>query len=187
MNANPLIWIGMLILSACATPVPPPPDAVVKTEAVRTNYLLGPGDQLRVQVFGQSDLSGTFVVSQYGTIAFPLIGEVRVTGLTTQAVTEKMADALSPDYIREPKVSVEVVSFRPFYILGEVNRPGTYPFTSDLTVMSAVATAGGFTYRANSQQVFIKHEDEAQERSYPLTSTMPVRPGDTVRIGERFF
>jgi polysaccharide export outer membrane protein len=84
-------------------------------------------------------------------------------------------------------VSVEVTNYRPFFILGEVQRPGSYPYAIDLTVMNAVATAGGFTYRANRSRVFIRHANAAEERAYDLTATTPVMPGDTVRIGERIF
>jgi polysaccharide export outer membrane protein len=177
----------MWMVAACSSQAPAISRGPAALPTAPESYVLGPGDQLRIQVYGQSDLSGNFVVSQKGTVALPLIGDITATGTTTQQLTLAMEDALSPDYIREPKVSVEVINFRPFYILGEVNRPGTYPFTSELTVMNAVATAGGFTYRANSKEVHIKHADETEERVYQLTSGTPVRPGDTVRIAERLF
>ncbi len=82
---------------------------------------------------------------------------------------------------------MEVLNYRPFYILGEVNKPGEYPYTNGLTVMNAVATAEGFTYRANTKRVFIKRADTSEEQEYPLNSTTPVAPGDTIRVAERFF
>jgi polysaccharide export outer membrane protein len=94
---------------------------------------------------------------------------------------------LGAQYIRNPNVSVEVLTYRPFFILGEVQRPGTYPYSANLVVMNAVATAGGFTYRANRSRVFIKHAGATDELEYRLDSTTPVLPGDTVRIGERLF
>ena len=107
-------------------------------------------------------------------------------GLTLAEFSAQLQTALGA-YIRNPNVSAEVVNYRPFFILGEVQRPGTYPYSASLTVLNAVATAGGFTYRANQNRVFIRHANENVERSYPLTVATPVLPGDTVRIGERLF
>src|SRR5690606_27509411 len=135
-------------------------------------------------VFGEEELTGPFVVGSQGVIAYPLVGEVQATGLTVQEFTEQLQQELAK-YIRQPIVSVEVTNYRPFFILGEVQRPGTYPYSARLTVQNAVATAGGFTYRANTRRVFIKHANETEEQEYLLTSTTPVLPGDTVRIAER--
>jgi polysaccharide export outer membrane protein len=119
-------------------------------------------------------------------ISYPLVGDVRAAGLTVVEFSESLRQSLLA-YIRTPNVSVEVVNYRPFFILGEVQRPGTYPYSASLTVLNAVATAGGFTYRANRSRVFIRHASEQEEHSYPLTIATPVLPGDTVRIGERLF
>lgn len=154
--------------------------------AAATEYRLGPGDQLRIIVFGEADLTGPYVVSTQGTIAYPLVGSVQAAGLTVSAFTQQLQHQLEA-YVRAPNVSVEVANYRPFFILGEVNRPGTYPYSPHLTVQNAVATAGGFTYRANKGRVYIKHADEPEEHLYNLDNNTPVMPGDTVRIGERFF
>jgi polysaccharide export outer membrane protein len=90
-------------------------------------------------------------------------------------------------YVREPNVSAEIMNYRPFFILGEVSKPGSYPYSSNLTVMNAVATAGGFSYRAEQHKVYIKHADEAREHPYRLNSSTSVLPGDTIRIPERRF
>jgi polysaccharide export outer membrane protein len=150
-------------------------------------YKLGAGDQLRVLVFGQSDLSGQFIVSVHGTLAFPLIGEVQVSGLTTNQARDELASRLSKGYVLHPGVSVEVTTYRPFYILGEVQSPGTYQFSPGLSVVKAIATAGGFGYRANSRLVFIQHDDQQQEQQVPLTTSTLIQPGDTVRVPERRF
>ena len=149
-------------------------------------YRLGPGDQLRITVFNEAELTGQYVVGSQGSIAYPLVGEVQAAGLTVPEFSEALQQALG-EFIRQPNVSVEVANYRPFFILGEVQRPGTYPYSTNLTVLNAVATAGGFTYRANRGRVFIRHANESEERSYPLTIATPVLPGDTVRIGERLF
>jgi polysaccharide export outer membrane protein len=168
-------------LSACSTSAP----ATAQT-AEPVEYRLGPGDQVRVTVFNEPELTGPYTVGAQGTISYPLVGSIRAGGLTVPEFTSALQTALAT-YVRNPSVSVEVTNYRPFFILGEVQRPGTYPYSASLTVLNAVATAGGFTYRANRGRVFIRHANENIERSYPLTVATPVLPGDTVRIGERLF
>lgn len=150
-------------------------------------YRLGPADKVRVNVFGEEALTGEFLVGGSGKISLPLIGEVQAAGLTIAQFQEEIAQALRQGYINEPRVSAEVLNYRPFYILGEVNKPGEYPYTNNLTVLNAVATAEGFTYRADTRRVFIKRADGAGEQEFPLTTATQVAPGDTIRFGERFF
>jgi polysaccharide export outer membrane protein len=176
-----MLGAGVAAVTACSTVPPTPADMMQATE-----YRLGPGDQLKITVFGETDLTGAYVVGSQGTIAYPLIGEVQAAGKTVPEFTTALQTALQ-QFIRQPNVSVEVANYRPFFILGEVQRPGTYPYSANLTVLNAVATAGGFTYRANQGRVFIRHANEDVEHAYPITIATPVLPGDTVRIGERFF
>jgi polysaccharide export outer membrane protein len=150
-------------------------------------YKLGPGDKVKVTVYGEPTLSGEFLVSTAGKISFPMVGEIDANGLTTREITTKLAAKLADGYILNPQVSSEVMTYRPFYILGEVNKPGEYPYTSDLTVIKAVATAQGFTYRANSRKFFIRHAGDVEEHEYPLGGNVYVQPGDTIRIIERHF
>ena len=185
--------VGGLILSvaACQSAVPAGPRATAaeQIEQQRTTgaYTLGNGDQLRITVFGQPDLSGQFEVDGTGSISMPLIGQVQALGLTTPELEKHIVSLLEGDYILNPRVSAEVINYRPFYILGEVNRPGEYPYTSGLTVLNAVAASGGFTYRANKKIVYIKSVDSDEEQAFQLTTSTVVRPGDTLRIGERIF
>ncbi len=172
---------GAGVLGACASTTSGPAATWQPVQ-----YRLGPADQLRITVFNEPGLTGPYVVGAQGTIAYPLVGDIRAAGLTVPEFTEALRMALS-GYVRTPSVSVEVANYRPFFILGEVTRPGTYPYQVDITVMNAVATAGGFTYRANRGRVFIRHASEDVERAYDLTVSTPVMPGDTVRIGERIF
>ncbi len=151
-----------------------------------TEYRLGPGDRLRINVFGEPNLTGEFVIAPNGEIAYPLVGQFAAQDKTLAEFTDGLRVALQR-YVLQPNISVEILNYRPFYILGEVGTPGTYPFTAGLTVMNAVATAGGFSYRADTRRVFIKHMNDLGEREYRLTSTTPVLPGDTVRIPERRF
>lgn len=169
------------------TAAAPQPLSGQVAAAVSTNYMLGPGDKVRVIVYGEADLTGEFFVSQQGVIAYPLIGEVPAAGRTLSQFQQDVAEKLKQGFIKDPKVSAEVLNYRPFYILGEVQRPGTYPYSADMTVMNAVATAGGFTYRANQRRVYIKRAGDTQERALRLDAGMMVQPGDTVRIGERLF
>lgn len=153
---------------------------------VQPEYELGSGDKIRVNVFGEDTLSGEYLVNGAGRVALPLIGEVPAVGLTVGQFSDAVAARLRDGYINEPRVSAEVLNYRPFYILGEVGSPGTYPYTNELTVLNAVATAGGFSYRADQRRVFIRRAGESVEREVPLTTTTVVSPGDTIRIGERF-
>jgi polysaccharide export outer membrane protein len=150
-------------------------------------YRLGVADKVRVSVFGETALTGEFTVGGNGKVSLPLIGETQASGLTIAEFQTEVADALRNGFIREPRVSAEVLTYRPFYILGEVNTPGEYPYTNSLTVLNAVATAGGFTYRADNRRVFIKRADADGEEEFPLTTTTRVAPGDTIRIRERLF
>ena len=152
-----------------------------------TDYRLGPGDKVRVIVFGEQQLTGEFIVSGGGTISFPLVGAVKAQGVTVPEFQEALRSKLADGYLRDPKVSAEVLAYRPFYILGEVQKPGEYPYTNGLTVLNAVATAGGFTYRANSKQVVVRRAGASAEVSVPLTADAAVAPGDTIRVKERFF
>lgn len=150
-------------------------------------YQLGSGDKVRLIVFGEKDLSGEFVVNGAGIISLPLIGDVQARGLTASGLQTRIAEAYGQGYLIDPKVNVEVLNFRPFYILGEVNKPGEYPYSDGLTVVNAVARAEGYTYRADTRRVYIKHANKEKEVAVPLNSTVMVAPGDTIRIGERFF
>jgi polysaccharide export outer membrane protein len=150
-------------------------------------YRLGPGDQLRVIVFGETELTGQYVVSAQGKVSFPLIGEVDAGGKTIAQLTASIVELLQKGYIRRPNVTVEVLNYRPFYILGEVESPGTYPYSANLTVLNAVATAGGFRYRADKTRVFIRRASDTAEVEMRLGPATPVQPGDTVRIPERRF
>lgn len=151
------------------------------------DYRLGSGDKIRVIVFGEDSLSGQFVVSGNGKISLPLVGDVNAANLTVSEFQSEVSAALSNGYLKDPKISIEVLTYRPFYILGEVNKPGEYPYSNGLTVLNAVATAGGFSYRAQTKKVFIRHATETSEKPQPLSSQTPVAPGDTIRIAERFF
>jgi polysaccharide export outer membrane protein len=150
-------------------------------------YTLGPGDKVRVTVFGEPELSGEFTLDGKGIISLPLIGEIPVQGATVRELQRAAEQRLANGYLRQPQVSAEVLNFRPFYILGEVNKPGEYPYSEGLTVINAIARAEGFSYRANQRVVEIKGSRDANYSRIELTPTTVVLPGDTIRVLERFF
>ena len=156
-------------------------------ERVVGEYKLGAGDQLRVTVFGEAELSGEYVLDGTGVVSMPLIGDVMALNLTVREFQRALEQSFADGYLRNPRVSAEVLNYRPFYILGEVRQPGEYPYTNGLTVLNAIATAGGFTYRANDNVVMIKGADDMQESRVRLEPTTKILPGDTIRIVERFF
>jgi protein involved in polysaccharide export with SLBB domain len=150
-------------------------------------YRLGSGDAIHVNVFDEPDLGGDFNVSGDGKISLPLIGDTVAAGRTVSELQDAIAAAYSGRYLRDPKVNIQVTKFRPFYIYGEVGKPGEYAFSSGITVLNAVALAEGFTYRANKKKVFIRRVNESQETEVPITSDLLVEPGETLRIAERHF
>jgi protein involved in polysaccharide export with SLBB domain len=174
-------------LTACATGAPAMAQGSAAPVPHVSEYRLGPGDKLRVAVFGREELTGEFTIGAQGRISYPLIGEVEAAGHTVPEFSANLTEQLRSGYVRDPILSVEVAEYRPFYILGEVNRPGAYPYTPGMTVMGAVATAGGFTYRANSRRAFIQRPGETSERSVQLTSSTVIQAGETIRIPERLF
>jgi protein involved in polysaccharide export with SLBB domain len=167
-----------------STPAPAPSAAA---PGPQYNYVLGSGDVLRITVFGEDNLSGQFTVAGNGILSFPLIGDLPASGKTVEEVRDEIADALRSGYVKDPKVSAEVLTFRPYFILGEVAKPGQYPYSDRITVMNAIATAGGFTYRANQKYAFIKPSDGAEEHKVRLNDQLMLAPGDTVRVAERYF
>jgi polysaccharide export outer membrane protein len=136
------------VLGSAASAQPEPdrsnPSADASVGLASAQYALGAGDKLRITVFGEESLSGEYLVPGEGTVAFPLIGDVQATGLTVDQLAREIEARLRDGYLKDPRVSIEVENYRPFYILGEVMKPGEYPFTNGLTVLNAVATANGF-------------------------------------------
>lgn len=149
-------------------------------------YRLGPGDKIRVIVFRHEDLSGEFALDGTGSFSMPLIGEVRANGLTARELEQHLEQRYGDGYLVEPKVSVEILTYRPFYILGEVNKPGAYEYENGMTVLNAVALAGGFTYRAK-QDIFLLQRGGANATPVAVTGNTPIAPGDVITVQERFF
>jgi protein involved in polysaccharide export with SLBB domain len=150
-------------------------------------YHLSPGDRLKLEVFREETLSGEYVINDQGNIGLPMAGDIRAAGKTLAQLREELTTLLARQYVRDARLNLDVVHYRPIYILGEVQKPGEYDYSEGMSVYGLIAKAGGFTYRANESVVFIRHGQEAQEKPYKLTSGAAVLPGDTVRIEQRYF
>ncbi|HEY4135893.1 MAG TPA: polysaccharide biosynthesis/export family protein [Alphaproteobacteria bacterium] len=159
------------------------PPGVTPDASIESSYILGPGDRVRVIVYNEQDLSGDFDVDGRGQISVPLVGEIQAGGGTVRQVERTIEDKLRDGFLRDPKVSAQVIGYRPFFILGEVRAPGSYPFVNGMTIVTAVAIAGGYTPRANRREVVIIRTG----KEIKATEESIVMPGDTVRINERFF
>jgi polysaccharide export outer membrane protein len=158
-----------------ALPYQPPP------------YTLDAGDKLRIVVFGQDGISNAYIVDAGGNVNLPLIGTVPARGITTQQLSQRITARLKQGYVREPHVTVEVETYRPFFILGEVTTPGQYPYVADMTVEKAIAIAGGFAPRAYKQTVELTHSTRGQQIKSDVPLSYPLRPGDTLLVKERWF
>ena len=151
-----------------------------------SDYRLASADKVRIDVFGEDALGGEVVVNAEGKVALPLIGEVQAAGLTVAQLQDAVAQALRQGYLNQPRVTAHVMAYRPIYILGEVNRPGEYPYVPDLTALNAVATAQGFTYRANKKTPYVQRAGNSV-KEVPVTVDAQIQPGDVIRIADRNF
>lgn len=162
--------------------------ATVATAVTLSEYELGAGDMIRIQVFGEEDLGMEVRLSDAGTISYPFLGEIQVKGLSVGRLEAAIIDGLKPDYLIDPKVSVSIIEYRQFYIHGEVKSPGGYAYLPGLTVRKAVALAGGFTERASKTKISVIHEgDEDVKKSEPIALGDKLAPGDIVTIEQSFF
>ena len=158
-----------------------------ETSSETIQYRLGAGDKIKIVVFGQTDLSGEFQLDGNGRISLPLIKEIQASGLTVVELASAITSRLSPDYLINPKISIEVLNYRPFYIIGEVKNPGQYPYVSGMTVLTAVALAGGYTYRAKTSKAFITHAQHLTANKQVTNQDNKVLPGDVIEIPEKYW
>lgn len=151
-------------------------------------YRLSPGDKIKVIVFNEPDLTGEFQVNDSGKVAFPLAGEVSAAGRSVEEFKSALTRTLSGRYVKNPRVAVEVVNYRPFNVIGEVRNAGQYPYRPGLTVQDAVAMAGGYTYRANTRTLYVRRADANGESTVQVDGErVTVLPGDNIRVPERYF
>lgn len=182
--------IFLLALTGCASIQPQvvgQGDRYGVSASADEAYALGVGDRVRLTVYREDTLSGEYQVNPGGNVALPLIGEVKALGATTVALGTLIQARLADGYLVNPRVSVEMATYRPVFVLGEVRTPGQYPYASGLTVLNAIASAGGFTPRAEKRVIYIRQPGANDEKAYRLKPGLMIRPGDTVRLGERLF
>jgi protein involved in polysaccharide export with SLBB domain len=189
--------LGVALIGGCSSSSPPTPVEAAATPGGATaqgaalgdinSYRLGPGDALRVTVFRHEDLSGEFRLDGDGYFALPLVGEILGGGRTSRQLENEIEGALkSGGYLVEPQVSIQVLNYRPFYIIGEVNNPGSFEYVNGMTVINAVALAGGFTYRADQDDIVISRGGSSGPELEAAPDT-EVLPGDIIEVQERFF
>lgn len=152
-----------------------------------TAYQLGTGDKLRVIVFGEDDLGGEFQIDDGGFVRLPLIGQLRAAGLSPRELEQRIAAALADGYLVSPRVSVEVTEYRPFYIIGEVNKPGQYAYVNDMSAPNAIAVAGGYTLKASNSWIYVRRDGQEAEVRLPADATTKIHPGDVVRVPQTMF
>ncbi|MEJ1961710.1 MAG: polysaccharide biosynthesis/export family protein [Gammaproteobacteria bacterium] len=177
--------IGILLalsVAACMSPVRKMPALPASASDA---YRLGSGDTLQLVVFGETDLSGSFRVSDSGTIAMPLVGAVAVEGATLEEVRQRLIEKLKSTAIRDPNVTLTIAEYRPFFILGEVKNPGSYPFVPHMTALTAVAIAGGFTFRASQDDISVTRDIKGTSLESRASRESRVLPGDVVYVFER--
>jgi polysaccharide biosynthesis/export protein len=182
----------LFVLSLSGTIAALPADALAQAQppsaaSAAATYVLGPNDRIRLKVYGEPDIAGEYEIDSNGQVSIPLAGHIGAAGLTTKQLERAIASTLAKGIVRDPRVNVEVALYRPYYILGEVKKGGEYPYRLGLTVMDAVASAGGFTYRANENKVYLRRSGAGAEEVHALDAPILVFPGDNIRIPERYF
>lgn len=183
-----VLGLACSLLAACGPTLEPLPAAGTaqsfNDSGAKAEYTLGSEDKIRLTVFGEQQLSGEFQVDSTGSVSLPLIGEVRAGGLTLRQFEAGVSAKLKQGYLQDPKVNAEVINFRPIYLIGEVKKPGQYPFVSNMTLQKAVALAEGYTYRANEGSAEITRNGRKFRAEGGSTVLLP---GDEIRIFERYF
>lgn len=174
--------VAAMFVTACASGVGTYPVA-----DQGRGYILGIGDTVRINVYGQEDMTGEYMVEPDGTISLPLIKTIPASGLTAPELEQSITDALSPEYLVDPRVSVDIAVFRSMYILGEVQKPGQYPYSPNMTVLQAVATAGGYTYRADESGAEVTRHVKGALSTFRVNEKTMLKPGDTVVVKRRWF
>lgn len=180
------LLVGVL-LTGCGMA---PTGRDVSTAAIPANtaYTLWPGDRLKIAVFNEADLTGEFQVDELGNIAFPLVGEIKASGLTLEQFRQNLSAKLRKGYVRNPSITLEVLNYRPINIIGEVKKAGQYAYRPGMTLQDMPAIAGGYSYRADQETIHIVRLQGGQTIKTEIgNSSVVILPGDTIKIPERFF
>ena len=182
-----VLSVVLIVLAALLCGCSVAGDMALGTVADSGPPRLGAGDKIRLTVFGEDKLSGDYEIDPGGFVSLPLAGTVKAAGLTKPEFEKLLTENYRSKYLRNPKVTVDIASYHPFYVLGEVQKPGEYPFRSGLNVMSAIAIAGGQTYRASTSTVKIQRAGTTSFADFPMAPSVPVYSGDVIRVPERYF
>lgn len=174
------------LISGCAGPYISSLDIALPEQSGR-EYILGSGDVIRISLYGDDSFTGEYKISENNRISLPLVGAYDTNGKTISVLEQDITDILANGYYRDPRISANVVTYRPFYILGEVNKPGAYPYHAGLTLQQAVSIAGGYTYRANERKFKLQRTDSQEVHKVRMDPGIRLGPGDTVEIMERYF
>jgi protein involved in polysaccharide export with SLBB domain len=177
-----------LLVTACGTSAPPVTEAerkALEAEAAAPPRL-EPGEKIHITVYGEPSLTGDYQIDPSGLVSLPLAGTVKAAGLNQQELEQELTDKYRSGYLKDPKITVGISEFRPFYIVGEVEKPGAYPYSGGLTVLSAIAIAGGTTYRANQSSVLIQHVGDDKMHEFNMNEPIPILPGDIIQIPRRY-
>lgn len=181
-----MLLVLLCLLAAVFTVNAQEPGIPVAGDGQDSDYRLNPGDKISVSVFNHEDLSGEVIVDGNGRIFLPLIGQVQASGLTSTELESELVDRYRPDYLVNPKISVQVQMFRPYYMMGEVQSQGPFEFTAGMTYLEAIARAGGYTYRAKKDVVYVVRAGQnSDEVKFEVNEK--VQPGDVIRVAERIF
>jgi polysaccharide export outer membrane protein len=176
-----------LLISGCAGNSLSDAEQKVMAQAATAPAKLQPGDQIRITVYGEDKLSGDFQLDQSGQISLPLAGTITAQGLTQSELEQALTKKFRSQYLKDPKVTVTIATLQPYYMMGEVKNPGQFAYKSGLNVLTALAIAGGPTYRANRTTVQIQRHGETSMHDYPISTTVPILPGDVIKVPERYF
>ena len=179
----------LMLCGGCQNPpaVASAPESVASIDQATGIPLLQTGEKIKVTVFGENNLSGDYVIDPGGFVSLPLAGTIKASGKTKLVLERELAKKFRGEFLRDPKVTVEVVEFRPFYVLGEVAKPGEYPYRGGINVMSAIAVAGGQTYRASNSTVLVQRAGQTTTRELSLSAGVLIYPGDLIQVPQRYF
>lgn len=184
-----LAFVGVLLMAHGPAVAQSPEPSVPKTVSQQPGsvaYRLGAGDKLRITVYNEEDVSGEYEVDSSGNVSLKMIGPVAAVGRTLPELSKAIETKLLDGYLLNPRVAIDVLNYRPFYVLGEVNSPGSYPYVAGITVLKAIALAGGYTFRARTSKIELIHANEPDNPILVDQNTL-LLPGDIIRIKERFF
>ena len=176
-----LVMAALALVACAGEPAPPEPAPPLSA------YVIGSGDRIKITVLEIQDMTVETDVATDGSVELPLVGSIRVAGRTATEVRDVLAERLARDYVKEPKVNVEVAKYRPFYVLGQVNKPGSYPFEPELDIRKAAAIAGGFNRRADTDAAYLVREVDGQNDRRRVGLGTRVYPGDVIEIDRRLF